>query len=240
MSTVISNVDPLSEYRSVPERIDAVTVNIPLDRLKELYPDVQRFTAMAVKFSYHPDSPSKPRALLIKRNGIDSSWGDTWEPGGGGPNKEDPTIGYSAARESEEETAIWPDGFSKDAITCSFYHEDRKAGKRVIMRTFGFIINDNEEAMAQRVWSGEIQKPVGQCSVKISEEHLDHCWFTEEEVRSAALYVKGTPPGPFDMLRAKKDMVLLAFELFGQSQGQNVPPSIDIRMWRQHKENLAE
>ncbi|KAG0159435.1 hypothetical protein PDIDSM_6957 [Penicillium digitatum] len=57
MSTAISNVNPLSEYRSVPERIDAATVNIPLDRLKELYPDVQRFTAMAVKFSYHPDSP---------------------------------------------------------------------------------------------------------------------------------------------------------------------------------------
>ncbi|KAI1831014.1 hypothetical protein DTO006G1_7919 [Penicillium roqueforti] len=225
MSTAISNVDPLWECHSVPERIDAVTVNVPLDRLKELYPDVQRFTAMAVKCSYHPDSPSKPRALLIKRNGIDSSWGDTWEPGGGGPNKEDPTIGYSAARESEEETEIWPDG---------------KTGERVVMRTFGFIINDNEEAMAKRVWSGEIQKPVGQCSVKISEEHLDYCWFTEEEVRSAALYVKGTPPGPFDMLRAKKDMVLLAFELFGQSQGQNVPPSIDTRMWRQHKENLAK
>ncbi|KAJ5920511.1 hypothetical protein N7516_011369 [Penicillium verrucosum] len=59
------------------------------------------------------------------------------------------------------------------------------------MRTLGFIIIDNEKTMAQR--------------------------FTEDEVRSAALYVKGTPPGPFAMLLAKKDMVLLAFELFRQS-----------------------
>ncbi|KAI1829414.1 hypothetical protein DTO006G1_9642 [Penicillium roqueforti] len=237
MSIAINNAGPPLGYHSLPRRINAASVNIPLDHLEELYPDIQRFTAMAVKFSYHPDIPSKPRVLLIERNGKDSSWGNTWEPGGGTPDKEDPTIGYSAARESEEETQIWPYGFSKDAITCSFYHEDRKTGERVIMRTLGFIINDNEETIAQRVWSSEIQQPVGQSSVKISEEHLDHCWFTEDEVRSAALYVKGTPPGPFAMLLAKKDMVLLAFELFKQSQGQNVPPSIDTRTWRQYKGN---
>ncbi|KAF4763510.1 hypothetical protein HAV15_001189 [Penicillium sp. str.  len=55
---------------------------------------------MAVVFSYHPDSPSKPRVLLIKRNGKESSWGNTWEPGGGSPDEEDPTIIHSAARES--------------------------------------------------------------------------------------------------------------------------------------------
>ncbi|KAI3092133.1 hypothetical protein CBS147333_10255 [Penicillium roqueforti] len=102
------------------------------------------------------------------------------------------------------------------------------------MRTLGFIVIDNEvtiknkETMAQRVWSSEMQQPVGQSSVKISDKYLDHCWFTEDEVRSAALYVKGSPPGPFAMLLAKKDMVLLAFKLFRQSQGQNVPPSVDI------------
>ncbi|OQE01261.1 hypothetical protein PENVUL_c043G10076 [Penicillium vulpinum] len=82
--------------------------------------------------------------------------------------------------------------------------------------------------MAQRVWSSEIHQPVGQSSVEISDEYLEHCWFTEDEVRSAALYVKGTPPSPFAMLLAKKDMVLLAFELFRQSQRHNVPPSFDI------------
>ncbi|CAP94888.1 hypothetical protein EN45_024750 [Penicillium chrysogenum] len=228
MSTAISNAGPPLEYQSSPERIDGATVNIPLDSLEELYPDIQRFTAMALKFSYHPGSPSEPRVLLIERNGKNSSWGNTWEPGGGTPDKEDPTIIHSAARESGEETQIWPERFAKDAITCSFYHEDRKTGDIVLMRTLGFIIIDNEKTMAQRVWSSEMQQPIGQSSVEISDEHLDHCWFTEDEVRSAALYVKGTPPGPFAMILAKKDMVLLAFELFRQSQGQNVPPSFDI------------
>ncbi|KAJ5522064.1 hypothetical protein N7527_006179 [Penicillium freii] len=96
------------------------------------------------------------------------------------------------------------------------------------MRSLGFIIIDNEEITAQRVWSSEMQQPVGQSSVRISEEHLDDCWFTDEEVRSAALYEQATPQGPFAILMAKRDMVLLAFELFRQSQGQNLPPSIDI------------
>ncbi|CAG8006012.1 unnamed protein product, partial [Penicillium nalgiovense] len=101
-------------------------------------------------------------------------------------------------------------------------------GDIVLMRTLGFITIDNEETMAQRIWSSEMQQPVGQSSVKISHEHLDHCWFTEDEVRSAALYEQATLRRPFTMLRAKRDMVLLAFELFRKSQGQNLPPSIDI------------
>ncbi|KAJ5193090.1 hypothetical protein N7449_009232 [Penicillium cf. viridicatum] len=75
--------------------------------------------------------------------------------------------------------------------------------------------------MAQRVWSSETQQPIGQSSVKISDEHLDHCWFTDDEVRSAALYEQATSQGPFSMLLAKRDMALLAFELFRQSQREN-------------------
>ena len=180
---------------------------------------------MAVVFSYHPDNPLEPRVLLIKRNGKESSWGNTWQPGGGTPDEKDPTIIHSAARESGEETQIWPSRIAGNAFTCSFYHRDRKTSDIVIMRTLGFIIVGNEETMAQRVWSSEMQQPVGQSSVEISDEHLDHCWFTEEEVRSAALYEQATPQGPFAMLLAKMDMVLLAFELFRR---ENCPPSIDI------------
>ncbi|CAG8085660.1 unnamed protein product [Penicillium nalgiovense] len=221
MSTGTNNTGSLLGYHSIPEPINAATVNVPLHRLKELFPGIQRFTAMA-------------------RNGKESSWGNTWEGAGGTPDKEDRTIIHSAARESKEETQIRPLRIAGKAFTCSFYHKDRETGDIVLMRTLGFIVIDNEvtikngetitneETMAQRVWSSEMQQPVGQSSVEISDEHLDHCWFTEDEVRSAALYVKGTPPGPFAMLLAKKDMVLLAFELFRQSQGQNVPPSVDI------------
>ncbi|KAJ5639914.1 uncharacterized protein N7484_007776 [Penicillium longicatenatum] len=83
MSTGINNADYLLGYHSIPEPINAAIVNVPLHRLKELFPGIQRFTAMAVIFSYHPDSPSKRRALLIKRNGKESSWGNSWETGGG-------------------------------------------------------------------------------------------------------------------------------------------------------------
>ncbi|KXG51297.1 uncharacterized protein PGRI_095580 [Penicillium griseofulvum] len=228
MSTGTNNTGSLLGYHSLPEPINAATVNVPLHRLKKLFPGIQRFTAMAVTFSYHPDSPSKLRVLLILRNGKESSWGNTWETGGGTPDEEDPTIIHSAARESGEETQIWPSRIAGNAFTCSFYHEDRKTGDIVLMRTLGFITIDNEETMAQRVWSSEMQQPLGQSSVKISHEHLDHCWFTEDEVRSAALYEQATPRRPFTMLRAKRDMVLLAFELFRNLQGQNLPPSIDI------------
>jgi hypothetical protein len=47
MSIVINNAGSPLEYHSIPKRINAAIVNISLDRLKELYPDIQRF-------SYYP------------------------------------------------------------------------------------------------------------------------------------------------------------------------------------------
>jgi 8-oxo-dGTP pyrophosphatase MutT (NUDIX family) len=224
---MINTASP-SGYHSFPESINASTVNIPLHRLRELFLDIQRFSAMAIIFASHPDSPTKLRVLLIKRNGKNSSWGNTWEPAGGGPDDKDRTILDSAARESEEETQIRPSRFAGMALTCAFYHTDRKTGSLVVMRTVGFIINHNEETMAGRVWSQEMKQPLGQSSVKISEEHLDHCWFTEEEVRKAVLYKEAGSQESFTMLLAKKDMVLLAFELFRRNQHQEWPPSIKI------------
>ncbi|KAI3094240.1 hypothetical protein CBS147333_10008 [Penicillium roqueforti] len=99
---------------------------------------------MAVTFSYHPDSPDELRVLLIKRNGKESSWGNTWEGAGGTPDKEDRTIIHSAARESKEETQIRPLRIAGKAFICSFYHKDRETGDIVLMRTLGFIVIDNE------------------------------------------------------------------------------------------------
>ncbi|KAJ5185893.1 hypothetical protein N7472_010733 [Penicillium cf. griseofulvum] len=215
-------------------------LTVPLHRLKELFPGIRRFTAMAVTFSYHPDSPDELRVSLIKRNGTESSWGNTWERAGGTPDEGDPTIIHSATRESKEEIQTRPLRIAGKAFTCSFYHKYRETGDIVLMRTRGFIAIDhevtrdngetikNENTMAQRIWSGKMQQAAGHSSVKISDEHLDHCWFTEYEVRSAALYEQDTPQGPFATLRAKRDTVLLAFELFSQSQGQKLPPSRDI------------
>ncbi|KAJ5415826.1 hypothetical protein N7465_004521 [Penicillium sp. CMV-2018d] len=77
------------------------------------------------------------------------------------------------------------------------------------MRTLGFIVIDNEEITVQRVWSSEMQQPVGQSSVRI--------------IRSAALYEQATPQGPFAILMAKKDMVLHGFELVRQSSVKASP-----------------
>jgi hypothetical protein len=68
----------------------------------------------------------------------------------GGPDDQDRTILDSAARESGEETQIWSSKFAGMALTCAFYHTDRKTGNLVVMRTLAFIINDNEETMAGR------------------------------------------------------------------------------------------
>ncbi|KAJ5260673.1 hypothetical protein N7524_006103 [Penicillium chrysogenum] len=71
--------------------------------------------------------------------------------------------------------------------------------------------------MAQRVWSSEMPQPVAQSSVKSTS-------IIAGSLRTkfvALLYEQATPQGPFTMLRAKRGMVLLAFELFSQSQGQN-------------------
>ncbi|KAJ5193091.1 hypothetical protein N7449_009233 [Penicillium cf. viridicatum] len=86
MSTAINNAGIPLGYFSSPKAINAASVNIHLHRLKELFPNIQRFTAMAVVFSYHPDSRSERRVLLIKRNRKESSWGNTWDIGGGTPD----------------------------------------------------------------------------------------------------------------------------------------------------------
>lgn len=69
MPTELTNTASHSGYRSIPESINAGIVNIPLHRLRELFLDIQRFNARAVIFAYPPDSPTKLRVLLIKRNG---------------------------------------------------------------------------------------------------------------------------------------------------------------------------
>lgn len=218
MPTEVANTASPSVYLSFPESINAGIVNVPLHRLGEIFPDIQRFSAMAIAFAYNPNSPTELKVLLIKQNGKNSSWGNTWEPAGGGPDDQDRTILDSAARESGEETQIWPSKFAGMALTCAFYHTERKTGNRVVMRTLGFIINDNEETMAGRVWSYEMKQPLDQSSVKISEE----------EVRKAALYKEAGPQEPFAMLLAKKDMVLLVFELYRRNQRQEWPPSTKI------------
>jgi 8-oxo-dGTP pyrophosphatase MutT (NUDIX family) len=159
--TELTNTASHSGYRSLPESINAGIVNIPLHRLRELFLDIQRFNAMAVIFAYHPDSPTKLRVLLIKRNVKNSSWGNTWEPAGGSPDHKDRTILDSAARESGEETQISPSRFAGVALTCAFYHMDRKTGSLVVMQTIGFIIIHNDETMARRVWSHEVKQPLG-------------------------------------------------------------------------------
>lgn len=66
MSTAINNAGIPLGYCSSPKAISAASVNIHLHRLKQLFPNIQRFTAMAVVFSYNPDSRSERRVLLIK------------------------------------------------------------------------------------------------------------------------------------------------------------------------------
>ncbi|KAJ5429220.1 hypothetical protein N7491_006236 [Penicillium cf. griseofulvum] len=188
---------------------------------------------MAVTFSYHPDSPDELRVSLIKRNGTESSWGNTWERAGGTPDEGGPDH-HPFCNPGKQ------GGDTNPAFENCWQSFHLETGDIVLMRTRGFIAIDhevtrdngetikNENTMAQRIWSGKMQQAAGHSSVKISDEHLDHCWFTEYEVRSAALYEQDTPQGPFATLRAKRDTVLLAFELFSQSQGQKLPPSRDI------------
>lgn len=224
----LTNTGLAMGHCSGPELINTVDVNIPLAQLGALYPEIQRFTASICTFSYHPKYPKELRILAIQRNGKDSSWGNTWETGGGTPEPKDKTILYSAAREGFEETGIWPSKFAPDALTYSFDHRDRKTDEMKALRTIGFIQVENDEDMAQRIWCSDKKTPVGQSSVRISDEHLDHCWFTERQIRDATVLAEEGHQEPFTMLQGKKDMILSAFELFKRYKSHGWSSSINI------------
>ena len=59
MSMEMTNTASPSGHLCFPESINAGTVNIPPHRLRELFLDIQRFTAIAIIFAYHPDSPTE-------------------------------------------------------------------------------------------------------------------------------------------------------------------------------------
>lgn len=64
MSTEINNAGSLLGYHTILKRINAAIADIPPHRLKGLYPDIQRFRAMAVVFSCHPNSPIQGKILI--------------------------------------------------------------------------------------------------------------------------------------------------------------------------------
>ncbi|KAJ5698115.1 hypothetical protein N7462_000120 [Penicillium macrosclerotiorum] len=61
MSMETTNTASLSGYHSFLKSINASNFKIPLHNLRELFLHIQRFSAMAIIFAYHPDSQTELR-----------------------------------------------------------------------------------------------------------------------------------------------------------------------------------
>lgn len=74
---ILNHVNGNEQYRPFLESINARSVKIRLHRLRKLFPDIPRFTAMVIILACYSDSRTELRVLLIKPNSQNRSWGNT-------------------------------------------------------------------------------------------------------------------------------------------------------------------
>lgn len=152
---------------------------------------LDRVSGGTIIFSYCPEDSSTPYVLLLQRSPQSAddagqlkanSFSGTWEGGGGGANLEDGTVAKSAVRETAEETGLVPRVASSRVYFVPFTHNGHRMAK------FTFITRADEDVSCQRQWSDEHQEPRGPAGIRLSDEHLDCVWVTEEQIRYSVAY----------------------------------------------------
>ncbi|KAL2206189.1 hypothetical protein CC79DRAFT_1369618 [Sarocladium strictum] len=138
---------------------------------------------VASAFVFHP---SKDRILLVQRAAHDSG-ALHWEAPGGAVDAEDPTILHGACRELYEEAGLLAkhvrrtigegEGFDKGENGGGFTFTTRRG---LVCCGWSFVVEVDE---------GEVEK-----GVKLDpNEHEDHVWASEEEVKSGKVGEKSIP-----------------------------------------------
>ena len=123
---------------------------------------------------FHPPTPTHPiRLLILQRASTEHAFPNLWEVPGGSSDPEDPTILHSAAREMFEETGL---------RLMRFVREVGKGVEFVTGQTRWVKLSFEIEVveMHGRKGDGEMD------DVEITldpEEHQDHTWVTEQEIR---------------------------------------------------------
>lgn len=129
------------------------------------------------------------RILLLQRAANDTM-PNLWEIPGGACDKEDPSILHGAVRELWEESGLLATSIGPQVGEPHLFKS--RSGKEVCKFNFLVEAEMNEE---------------GKLGVKLSEEHQDYVWATEEEVkvRKVGGLLKFTS-------RAQEEVVLQAFK----------------------------
>lgn len=168
--------------------------------------------------SYHQQTPSPPRLLLIQRASTERGFPNLWEIPGGSSEESDPTVLHSVAREVFEETGL---------LVCKF---QALVGEGVEFSTGTF---DNVETWLKLAFEVEVVEIPQQglastanvAALKLNEiaitldpeEHQQFAWATEEEVRR-------TGPGAYQITtEAQREVMLQAFALRSVRNQQFLP-----------------
>jgi len=116
---------------------------------------------------------SHSRILLIQRASTDSM-PHLWEIPGGGCDQDDPTVLHSVARELEEETGLR--AVSVGPLVGGGYVFATRSGK--VVCKYNFLVETDREAEGKEHWVKVRLDP---------NEHQNHVWATEEEVRAGCV-----------------------------------------------------
>ena len=159
------------------------------------------------------ETKSPSRLLLLRRSSTDSAFPSLWEIPGGSIDKEDPTILHGLAREVFEETGLQLTRFVRlvgEAIEWTTTEEDVavEESKNIKWLKHSFEIEVSEIGALEG--GVDVEGYLRALPLEIDpEEHQDHAWVTEEEVRG--FYEEGV--GREIVSKEQAGKMLEAFEM---------------------------
>lgn len=167
--------------------------------------------------SYSTPSSSQPRLLLLQRSATDVAFPGLWEVPGGSADDDDPTILHSLAREAFEETGLRLTRVVRQVGGGIEWTEEKKdvegslATRKWLKLTFEIEVAEvGHSPSAVGNDHGVVEDYLRSVPVELDpEEHQDHAWVTEEEVRSFLEEGKGRVV----VSREQAEKMLRAFEV---------------------------
>lgn len=164
-------------------------VKISLEALQKRT-NCEKISAGVMIFGHCPGDPLKPHVLLLQRSPESkdnagelkkNSFPRTWESPGGGSNPEDGSAWAIAVRETAEETGLKLSSIFSRVYRIYFPHKGYQ------MEKYLFIAKMQNDPSCRRLWSDKDREPRGvdEIPIRLSDEHLDYAWFTEQQIQNA-------------------------------------------------------
>ena len=137
------------------------------------------------------EASTPPRLLLLRRSSTDTAFPNLWEIPGGSVDKDDPTILHGLAREVFEETGLRLTRFVRlvgeivEWMTTEGDDGIVKEPKKISWVKLSFEIEVAEVGDLMREIDGhDVEDVLQPLPIDLDpQEHQDHAWVTEKEVR---------------------------------------------------------